>query len=207
MTDRLGIEYGLINNNFKFHSTCGVIHPAIEAVADALNYPLQRNEYPPFKPNGILDTNVIKRVKIFSGDTRILKLNFSPGYNQSAKFSLPFALAVYLVTGRASPDTINESYLYNDQVRSLEKRISLEFDIEFNNKLAEASIEFNDGQVLIGKCENILGRSVNPASRASIYNKFNALTDEVLSDNNKGKIWNAINSIEELIHVNEIFEI
>lgn len=212
MTNDLGSDYGLMNNNFKFYSTCGVIHPAIEAAADALNYPLQHGQYPPFKQSSVVNTDEIKGVKIYSGDDRILKLNFSPGHKQSAKFSLPFALAAYLVTGDAGPETISESYLYNDQVRSLEKRISLNFDKNFNNKndeplLAEVCIKFNNGRLLSGKCKNIFGRSGNPANQADIHSKFIALIGDILNDGSKEKLWNSINTIEEYKNVNEIFEV
>ena len=210
MTKGLGEEYGLMNNFFKFHATCGVIHPVLEAASDALNFKLQHDEYPPLQPGMVLKEGEIRKIRILSGDDRILKLDFSPGHKQSVKFSLPFSLAAYVIMGEANPETISESMLDNQQVRSLEKRISLELDPDFQDKnteplLARVIIEFYDGSMLSGECKGIYGRTGRPVKHADIYNKFRYLTDGILNNNNKDRIWNSVNSLEKLQNMRDLF--
>ncbi|MFJ5770295.1 MmgE/PrpD family protein [Psychrobacillus sp. NPDC093180] len=211
LTEKLGVDFGIMNNHFKFHATCGVIHPSLEAIADALNFTLQHGEYPPYKSDVLLNPNDIMSIKIRVNNIRALRLmNLAENKKLSAKFSLPFAVATYLVTGNANVESICKESLENPQVRMLEKLVSLEVDPEINiknskNILAKVTIKLKNGEVITGKCQKIYGRSENPSKDIDIFNKFISLTDGILDEEKKNSIWRRITSLEELENMREIF--
>lgn len=128
LTDKLGMAYGIMNNYFKFYANCGLIHSALEAAVDALDFSIHHDEYPPYKPGRMLNPNDVKSIKVIQGDELYFRAMNLAQNKISAKFSLPYSLAVFLVTGSASPNSYSEELLQNDQVRSLEKLVKLEID-------------------------------------------------------------------------------
>lgn len=207
LTDGLGNEYGIEKNYFKFHANCAITHPSIEAAANALGFKIQHEEFPPYKPGIMLETDNVKDIKVIQGNkntSRVMNLALN---KVSAKFSLPYSLAVFLATGEASADSYGEDLLKDDRVRTLEKLVKLEIDDSMGEIAwgAKVIIELKDGKVLTGESKNIYGRTENPANEMDIYNKFHALTDTVLEKESRNRIWDILINLEVQNNVGEIF--
>lgn len=199
LTEALGIEYGIMENYFKFHANCAITHPAIEASANALDFKVQHDEFPPYKPGKMLSSNDIKCIKIIQGNKNTPRVMNLAVNKLSAKFSLPYSLAVFLVTGNASADAYTEELLENKEVRSIEKLIELEIDPNMSDMIwaAKILIELNNGEVITGESSDIYGRFENPANQQDLYNKFCELTKEVLNDQTKNYLWDILNNLDK----------
>ncbi|WP_052124060.1 MmgE/PrpD family protein [Ureibacillus manganicus] len=210
LTDRLGIDFGIMNNHFKFHASCGVIHPSLEAIADALNFRLQHEEFPPYKSEVLLNPNDIKSIKIKGSNKRPQRLMYiAENKKLSAKFSLPFTVATYLIAGNANIESFNDEALANTKVRMLEKLVSLEIDsdISSRNLLAEVSIELKNGELLTGKCEKIYGRIGNSSKDIDVYNKFMSLTNGIINNKTSKVIWDRVINLETESDMRELFKL
>lgn len=207
LTDNLGMEYGIMKNYFKFFANCALTHPALEAAANALVFRIQHDEFPPYKPGMLLNPNDVKSIKVIQGNENAFRVMNIAQNKISAKFSIPYSLAVFLVTGSASADSYGEELLQNTQVRSLEKLVKLEINPSMREVAwgAKIFIELKDGQVLSGESSNIYGRTENPANQLDLYHKFRALTDTVLNDESKNGLWSGLTNLEKYKNIEEIF--
>lgn len=208
LTDKLGIEYGIMNNYYKFHANCAVNHSALEAAANALDSILQHDEFPPYKPRIMLNTDDIKSIKVVTGNKTVSRAMFKSNSKLAAKFSLPYSLAVFLVTGEAGADSYSEELLQNAQVNYLQELVKLEIDPSMSEmaRWAKIFIELNDGQIISGESKNIYGRPDNPANQLDLYHKFFALTANVLSEEFQNELWNSLTTLEKQKSVGNIFQ-
>lgn len=207
LTDKIGIEYGLMKNYFKFHANCGVVHPALESAADALDFRIQHDEYPPYKPSKLLNPNDIKSIKVIQGRDMFYRGMFIANNKVGGKFSIPYSLAVFLVTGYAGEDSYSEELLQNDQIKSLQKLVTLEVDESLSERPfgAKIIIELKDGRLIDGKSNSVYGRPDNPSNQEDLYNKFCALTADAMDEESRNKIWNVLISLDKQKRILEVF--
>ena len=207
LTLNLGKEYGISKNYFKFHANCALTHPAIEAAADALGFSIQHDVFPPYKYGRLLKPEEIKSIEIVQGNKSAQRVMNISHNKISAKFSIPYSLSVFLLTGDASADMYGEKYINDKNINSLEKLITLNIDDSLSGNLwgAKIIINLNNGQVLTGESKNIYGRQENPANEKDIYNKFSGLTDNLLCESKKNELWNKIMNLDKVEDVNELF--
>lgn len=207
LTDKLGIEYGIMNNYYKFHANCAVNHSSLEAATNALDFIIQHDEFPPYKSGKILNPDDIKSIKVVVGSKMFERAMFTTNSKLAAKFSLPYTLAVLLVTGKASDESYSEELLQNDQIRSLQELVKLEIDSSMSeiNWWAKILIELKDGQIIKGESKNIYGRPDNPANQLDLYNKFCSLTADTLSEECRNEMWNNLITLDNQKSIKDIF--
>lgn len=187
LVESLGEDFAVTKNHFKYHASCGVIHPVLEAAGYALGGRVHPGHYPPFEIGTAPEPEEIVRVRVVA-DPRADRLNFIAADSEtSAKFSLPFSLAAFLVEGEVTPASYDRGILRDEVVRSLERRIEVDIDEHLgaqsdSGDLARVEVHFRDGRVSKGTCSGIYGRGGTPSTPDDARAKFAALVSPVLGE-------------------------
>lgn len=194
LTDGLGQRYGVMENYFKFHAACALNHPVLDALASALGAAPQQGEYPPLRASVRPAPKAVRRVRVRVAE-RSLRLAVPAHANQlSAKFSIPYAVAVYLVRGTSDPDSFRGDSLTDSRVQALAARVEVTGDPALSARwpaeaAAEVAVELEDGQTLTGTCANPFGSAAHVPPVADLRAKFRAITLEVLTGTEQEAIW------------------
>ena len=120
LTENLGIDYGIMRNYFKFHANCAITHPALEAAANALDFTIQHDEFPPYKPGLLLNPDDIKNIKIVQGTEKpaiddfaeTITVNFDEGrmveysYKLLDELELAYAVTIHKSQGSEYPAVV-----------------------------------------------------------------------------------------------------
>jgi 2-methylcitrate dehydratase PrpD len=203
LIDGLGDRWLILDSYFKFHAACALTHPILDAVADALGAPPQGAHFPPFDAPAALDPELIRRVEIRAAE-RSSRLQIPAQGNQlSAKFSIPFAVATYLVHGNTGPESFRGDALHDERVLALAERVDLVGDSGIAARwpaeaAAEATVELEDGRMLSGSCANPYGSTRGSVGVEDLRAKFEFLTDGVLPAASRAALWDAALSLDRL---------
>jgi 2-methylcitrate dehydratase PrpD len=190
----LGTNYAVEQNYFKFHAACALVHPVLDSVAVALGAVYQMGEYPPIAVSTIPVPESIKHVKV-SVLERSMRLNIKAYPNQlSAKFSIPYAVAAYLIRGKSDPDSFREPSLSDPQIDALQNKVEMVGDANLtalwpNQHPAAVEIHLTDGRVLTGRCENPFGSITNYPAETDLKAKFTHLGKNILPDDELDRLW------------------
>jgi 2-methylcitrate dehydratase PrpD len=199
----LGSRFGMLENYFKFHAACALIHPVLDAVAAALGGGAMPNRYPPVQPIMRPDPTTIERIEVRVAE-RSMRLAVQAQPNQlSAKFSIPFAVASFLIAGAAGPEAFQGEALTDPQVAALAQKVDLVGLPEFTARwpveaVAEAVLHLKDGKELRGLCSNPYGSSLYPPRESDLELKFRTLTAGLLPPEEQHGLWATAMKIETL---------
>lgn len=200
LVDGLGRDFALTRNHFKFHASCGVIHPVLEAAATALGGGPVPGQYPPFRSGPTQDPDAIARVRVVA-DPRADRLNYIAADSAvSGKFSMQFSLAAFLTRGELTPATYESGILRDPAIRALEQRIDITTDLGFGPRaksgdLARVEIQYRDGRTARGTCKGIYGRAAAPSTPQDAQAKFMALASPVLGEDAARGLYGRIRSL------------
>lgn len=202
----LGTHFAVEENYFKFHAACALVHPVLDAIADALGAKFQAGHYPPLSLQKIPVIDSIKQVKVRVLE-RSMRLNVKAHPNQlSAKFSIPYSVAAYLIRGTSDPDSFRSPALADPQIEWMQNKVEIIGDGDLsalwpNYHPASVEIHLEDGQILIGHCDNPFGSISKYPSEMDLKAKFNYLGNNILPDDELETIWSncmSLSSIQDM---------
>jgi 2-methylcitrate dehydratase PrpD len=208
LTDRLGERYCIVENYFKFHAACALNHPVLDALADALGASVQPGTYPPLTAAKRPEPALIRRVEVQIAE-RSMRLAVAARRNQlSAKFSIPYAAAAYLVRGDASPDSFRGEALDDPDIQALATRVEVLGQPELSARWPEEAaarvrIELADGRSLSGTCANPFGSAAVPPSPLDLQVKFSALTADLLTADQQEAFWESALRVEQVASMDQ----
>jgi 2-methylcitrate dehydratase PrpD len=164
-----------LGNSYKLYASCRHTHPAIDAVLKIVK-------------THDLDLDEIKsiRCRTYSAATRLLK---DPTVRDSfsAKFSLPYCIAVAVKDKKVELNSFLPPKLWDHEVRSLMERIQVEVDPSLEKLYperwpAEVEIVRKEGQSLRERVDYPKGDPENPISLEDIIEKYHDLAVKVAGD-------------------------
>ena len=196
ITDRINDELGINRVYVKPYAACRYCHPAIEAALY-----LRKNE--DIKINNINKVSVnTYALSVTNHDhTEINGIS-------SAKMSIPYSVAVALITGRAGINEFKEEFISNLELTNLCKKISVYPDAELTKQFPEKSvsivaIETNNDKIYKYKVDLAKGEPDNPLSNKEIEDKFISLgkfnnkTEDICKEI-VSVVWNIEKDLESL---------
>lgn len=167
----------------KPYAACRYCHPAIDAVFDITN-------------KQSIDFKKIKSINVSTYSLAVKNHDHAIINNiSSAKMSIPYSVAVSIITGKAGLEQFTDKYIFNDEIIKLTKKIrvheSEEFSQLFPSKTgADLSITFNDGTVIKGRVEMPKGEPETQLSDEELEERFKSLVDT-----NSEKIFDTDNAL------------
>lgn len=181
MTAELGERWEIARNYFKRHAACRYTHGALDALGDIVA-----------QAGGRIDPDAVESVEV---DTYVwaAQLNGPEPKNMlAAKFSLPFALATFLVNGAATPAAFRDAAREDARTRALTRRVTVREDAALTAKLpglrpARVRVTLTDGRSFAAEALTNKGDTEDPYSPDEVRAKFAELA---------GPVWGAAHAAD-----------
>jgi 2-methylcitrate dehydratase PrpD len=177
LLDSLNQVWEIENVYFKRYACCRWAHPALDGLRQMLN-------------EQSVSLREIEQVKIRTFEKAALLNRRDPANTLEAVYSIPYAVAAYLVHGNLMPDHVSGDNLKNKLVSDLSRRVVLECDENFSVKfpaqcLQQISVLFSDGQHYNSGVLSAKGDPSDPLSKEELLDKFRSLTEPSLGDRSR----------------------
>lgn len=196
--ENLGHEYAIMNNYFKIHSCCRYNHAAIDALQSIIGVHSINYEH-------------IKKIEVETYSAAAQLGNQNPRNTLAARFSIPFALATYIVNGNTGTESFSEDALANSQIRKLAQRVVVRENPDFSAMLPELRparviIYLQDGQQVSNTFFSSRGGYDNPYQESLIVDKFRKLAGEVVGDESAARFINLCSHLEKINDIRKLME-
>lgn len=193
---RDGFEFRIQRNYFKSHACCLYNHPALDAV-----HAIVRAER--------LAPEAVARIAVTSIPFVTRMAEARPANMLAAKFSVPYAVAAAVVTGKTDVSGFLDSSLEDPRIRDLARRVEVSADPEMsmrrsNYPTARVSVMLNDGRVLTRTTTVVRGDAENPVSREELIGKFMSLAADALGTDQARRAVEAVGRLGELKDLREL---
>ncbi len=169
-TEGLGREYRIMKSGIKPYAACRGLHAALDVVLR-------------FRAEHGLTADDIKSINLRCSEANKLSIGDpDPQTRLAAQMSLPYGVAVGLVTGRASLAEFEERWVNDATVRKLMSRVTMTVDPD-QDENAEPVVEVitTDGMRLRGHEPVGLGDPRNPLTTQQVVAKYRDLAPRALS--------------------------
>ncbi|MBW4079811.1 MmgE/PrpD family protein [Paenibacillus sp. S150] len=186
-------------NYFKPYAFCRYAHAPIDAFGALLD------------EHG-LEAGDIAKVEVLTYNRAATLDNKAPQNVLSAKFSIPYALAVRICTGNADQNSFTDPLLENRDIRRfaecVEVRGSEELEAVYPSAMpAIVRITQSNGQLHESRCDMAAGGPGVPLTRRQIEDKFRALSRKALVPERQEAILQYIWDLENRNHLSELIEL
>ncbi len=194
----LGKNWDIQLNYFKPYAFCRYAHAPIDAFGKLID----RNR---------IQLKEIQRIEVKTYSRAATLNNKQPHNVLSAKFSIPYALAVRFYTGHADYQSFRDELLFNPDIRELAEKIevipSADLEKDYPSIMpAVVSLITTDGKYYEERCDMARGGITDPLTLDEIKRKFNDLTSVVYTTEQQEKIWDFIWHMEEQKSLAPLFE-
>jgi len=191
----LGNTYTILGVYHKFHASCRHTHPAIDAALKLVK------EYD-LKPEEIAEVQVYT----YSAAYNLCGKEYEPQSASTAKFSIPYCVAVAIYDREASINSFTEDKIRNPAILNLARRVKVVPDPELDSLVprergARVRIVLTNNKVHEAYVRNPYGEPEWPATFGDIKAKFRSLSSLVLTPQS---IDETINMVEELEDIHDI---
>ena len=169
LTAGLGREYRIMKSGIKPYAACRGLHSALDVV---LRLRAERD----------LTAAEVARVDVrCSAEHKLTIGDSEPWTRLGAQMSLPYGIAVALVTGRASLTEFEDRWIGDAEVRGLMARVTMTVDpTRDENAQPSVSIETTGGERLEGHEPIGLGDPLNPLTTEKVVAKYTDLARRAL---------------------------
>jgi len=203
IADGLGTRYiGMLNNAFKPHACCFSTHAPIDMTLETVNkYGLRSDS---------VEEITVSTDPASMPWLRWLVGNPDPKDEFQARFSIPYTVALAVLKGRVGPHEFRKELLNNGTIRELMGRVRLEEDPSIEKggpggawKMIKLRIRTKDGKEFDN---SVTAAKAWPMTAEQIPQKFRAVTEEVLSQQQIKRVIDVIEALEKKKDVSELVE-
>ena len=188
--------YRIQQNYFKFHACCLYNHPVLDAVQEIV----RRESF---------ESSQVNRIRVEAPSLALIMADPLPENMLAAKFSIPYAVAASIETGRTDVTAFYAEPIANPAIRSLAQRVEIEADPEMNFKRydypsARVSVELKDGRTLRQEVVAQKGDAQNPAPYEELLEKFRSLAQETLGAEATENVIDVVSRLDTLQDAREL---
>jgi len=170
----LGKTYRITEVYFKFHASCRHTHPAIDAI-------LELKHKHNISPQDVKEVEV----RTYSASYEVCGREYEPKTPATAKFSIPYCVAIALMYGRVTPELFTFDKIRDKNVLALARRVRVVPDPELDKLVprergAKVKVYLSSGGFLETYVRNPYGEPETPPTSNDLKNKFKSLTSAIL---------------------------
>lgn len=186
-------------NYFKPYAFCRYAHAPIDAFGTLIDkHRVQAGD--------------IHKIEVLTYRRAATLDNKAPQNVLSAKFSIPYALAVRFYTGRADQDSFADSLLENKEIRKFAECVEVRYLAELEAVYpaimpAVIKVTLNNGELLEHRCDMASGGPGVPLGRMQIEDKFRELSRKVLTPERQEAILQYIWDLENQNHLPDLIKL
>lgn len=184
----LGERFKIKETYLKLHGGCRHVHAPIDAVKEIVN----RNQLAPEE---------IERIEIETYSLAVTLDKHDPRDVSEATFSIPFAVAVQVLTGDAYIDKFCEAVLRRPDVKEFMTRVKVRIDSEWDRVYPEIRgcrcyINTKSGKTYECRLDFAKGEPESPFSFAEIQEKFLRLASPVVGAEKSNQISKRVDELD-----------
>jgi 2-methylcitrate dehydratase len=202
VTDGLGESFRIVQCSMKGAPVEALIHTPLTVVL-ALR-----------KKHGLTPDNVARiRIKTIQRAAEILSdpSKYDPHTRETADHSLPYCVAVAIADGMVTTKQFREERILDPALRPLMKKIEVVKEPEFESLFprlqpCEVTVTMTDGAVHTDRMDYPMGDPRNPMTPKQMEDKFDALSEGLLSAAASRRVKDAIANAERARTVRELME-
>jgi len=199
MARDLGKRFEITRNYFKRHACCRYNHSTVDAMSSIATK----------MPGGQIEPERIARVEVETYSLAAELCDENPKNTLAAKFSIPFAVATFIIHGHAGVSSFDPKAISNPNVKSLTQNVSVSENPELTAMLpdhrpARVKVILTDGTVL--KAENFTnkGDPEDPYSLKELEAKYFELAESVFNREVAGAIYEDVMALDILDNINQL---
>ncbi|MBR3507677.1 MAG: MmgE/PrpD family protein [Lachnospiraceae bacterium] len=193
----LGKDFYVTKNYFKVLAACRYTHSFVD-------------EMDGFMKDGLRPED-IERIEINTYHAAS-KLSGQHARNSfGAKFSIPISLAIKIIYGELTMESMTNEHVNDERVRELAKRIFVHENLEYNQLLPDIrkngmKVIKKDGTTLESETEVTKGDYLDPFSKEEVIAKFRNLTAKIWSSDRQEWIIDYVSHLDEKESILKLFE-
>jgi 2-methylcitrate dehydratase PrpD len=169
LTHALGTDFKIMRSGVKPYACCRGAHSTLDAVLDLR----RRHALTPDRVAGVA-------IRCTAADMQMLG-DRTPETRLAAQMSLPYSVAVALMTGRALLDEYGDTWLRDRDTRALMAKVEMRVDTTLSEGTEPyITITSIDGQAHAGHVDVGRGAPENPLPDAEVIAKYRDLAGRVL---------------------------
>ena len=189
-------RFRIEQNYFKLHACCLYNHPTLDAL-DALLRAV---------PFGADD---VERIEVTSIPFSARMAGWYPRGMLAAKFSIPYAVAARVVTGRSDVEAFLDPVIADSRVRALAARVTVATDPAMSMQCSDppqavVRVALKSGRVLERTTAVVRGDAAYPAGEGVLEAKFRELAEPVVGGAGAERIVRIIERLDTLADVREL---
>ena len=172
--ENLTVTYEIENAYHKMYASCRWAHPAMDGLENMLK-------------ETKINIPDIAEIRIRTFEKALLLARCEPVNTLEALYSIPFAVASFLVNGQLGPHQMSGASLQDRSILGLAKKIKLIEDPELTRLFPEKCLQkieviLKDGTHRVSKTFSAKGDPSEPYTFAELTQKFKRLSLDVLGD-------------------------
>ncbi|MCG6533268.1 MAG: MmgE/PrpD family protein [Syntrophales bacterium LBB04] len=196
MTEELGKRFEITRNYFKMHACCRYNHGTL----DALGHIVDKR---PVKPEEIA------RVDVETYSLAAQLCDQSPENMLAAKFSIPFAVATFVVHGHGGVACFKPEALQDPVIRALARKVEVSEDPQLtammpSRRPSRVRVTLASGEKLEAQVFMNRGDFEDPYPVEELKRKYYELADVAWGHERAEELYGSVMSFEKVEDVNEI---
>jgi 2-methylcitrate dehydratase len=200
MTEGLGESWRITRCGMKAFPTEALTHAPLSATIDVLN----ANDLQPDEIAKVKIHTLVRAADILSDPSK-----YDPRTKETADHSLPYVIAAALVDRQVTPASFTEEKIMSPRIRAQLKKVELVADPEIDRVFPALQrtivrILTTDGREFTKQLDYPKGDPRNPLTDTEVEEKFNSLTQGVLSASGRQKLRDAIWNLDKLPSVRDM---
>lgn len=130
-----------------------------------------------------------------------------PQTSYEARFSLPFAVALMLIEGKAGAAQFADAFLAHAGIAELMRKVTYEVEPSFQVKDMPGwiTVTLNDGTSLEARIDRVRGDTASPVARSELLGKFSEATIPLARERTQ-RIAEKVFQLDRLNHVRELMQ-
>ncbi len=182
MTEALGSRWEVSRNYFKLHACCRYNHAALDALAQIV------------AQEGALEAGAVAEVEVETYNLAVELADPAPRNMLAARFSVPFAVATTIVTGRTDISSFTAERLADPSIGALAGRVRLREDAAMTAQLpdrrpARVTVTLSDGRRLTAATQTNRGDWADPYPSEELRGKFLSLATRAWPETAADELW------------------
>lgn len=201
ITDKLGQRYEINRNYFKKHACCRYIHSALDAlelIAELF-------------PSGRIPTEDVQEVLVETYSFAAQLNKHKPKNMLAAKFSIPFAIAAFLINGHAGESCFKDGKISEERTQALAASVNVIEDPAMTKMMpfkrpSRVTIRMKDGSEHKGEILFNKGDIESPYNSQDLVAKYYELTSPIWGQDRAQSVYRQIRRLPYLDHIGKLTE-
>lgn len=196
MTDELGKRFEIGRNYFKMHACCRYNHGTLDALEKIL-------------ANRSIDAEEVQSVDVETYSLAAQLCDRNPQNMLAAKFSIPFAVATFLVHGRTDVSCFTPQAVQNDAIQAMAKKVEVKEDPKLtammpSRRPSRVRVILKSGEKLEAEVTMNRGDFEDPYGPADLEKKYFSLADPVWGHAKAERIRSQVMDVDKVMDINQV---